>query len=93
MFIRVDTDLFVRVENISSYRILESNDSYKLQIWSSGILVHNIIYLKGNPNNIKLLIEFVEAMKDYTVNPDIVIPQEPSKHIEERIDLGDENND
>ena len=91
MFVRIDTDLFVRVENISSYRILESSDSYKLQVWCSGILAHTVIYVKGNPNNIKLLVEFIEAMKDFIINPEVVVQGniEPERHLTESI--GEDN--
>ena len=34
MFVRIDKDLSVNINNIFSYKLSEDMDSYKLQIWS-----------------------------------------------------------
>lgn len=95
MFVRIDRDLSVNINNIFSYQLSEDPESYKLYIWSiQGNLVHKIIYLKSKPEQLKLLIEFNEAMRNITVNPEIIqeeiIPDE--RFLEERISLDEEEN-
>lgn len=71
MLIRIDTDLFVNVNQIFSYKLYDEGDSYKLTIWSnSGQVVHTVFYVKSNPVRMSLLIEIVNAFKELTINPD-----------------------
>lgn len=73
MFVRIDKDLSVNINNIFSYKLSEDMDSYKLQIWSNqGNLIHNIIYLKERPEQVQILIDFNNTMRDLTVNPEII---------------------
>lgn len=102
MFVRIDKDLSVNVQNIFSYKLSEDHDSYKLQIWSSnGNIIHTVIYLKDRPDQMKILIEFNNLMRDLTTNLDIVkdevgfgwSPNETTidedKRIEEHLDISD----
>lgn len=71
MLIRIDTDLFVNVNQIFSYKLYDEGDSYKLTIWSnSGQVVHTVFYVKSNPARMALLLEIVNAFKELTINPD-----------------------
>ena len=73
MFVRIDKDLSVNINNIFSYKLSEDIDSYKLQVWSNqGNLIHNIIYLKERPDQVQILIDFNNTMRDLTVNPEII---------------------
>ena len=73
MFVRIDKDLSVNINNIFSYKLSEDMDSYKLQIWSNqGNLIHNIIYLKERPEQVQILIDFNNTMRDLTVSPEII---------------------
>ena len=73
MFVRIDRDLSVNIGNIFSYKLSEDVDSYKLQIWSNtGSIIHTVIYLKSRPEQMKILIEFNNVMRDLTTNLDIV---------------------
>lgn len=73
MFIRIDTDLSVNINNIFSYKISEDFNSYKLSIWSAtGALVHSVIYLKDRQDQMNILIQFNDTMRDLTVNPEII---------------------
>lgn len=85
MFVRIDKDLSVNINNIFSYKLSEDMDSYKLQIWSNqGNLIHNIIYLKERPEQVQILIDFNNTMRDLTVNPEII--REPIvKHTTEEL--------
>lgn len=77
MFVRIDRDLSVNIGNIFSYKLSEDQDSYKLQIWSeAGNIVHTVIYLKDRPEQMKLLIEFNNVMRDLTTNLDVIRPTE-----------------
>lgn len=77
MFIRIDKDLSVNIQNIFSYKLSEDMDSYKLQIWSnSGNIIHTVIYLKENLEQMKLLVDFNNTMRDLTTNVEIIKPQE-----------------
>ncbi len=102
MFVRIDKDLSVNISNIFSYKLSEDMDSYKLQIWSNqGNLIHTIIYLKERPDQVQILIDFNNTMRDLTVNPEII--KEPqfvedapveditneNNHIEEKINVED----
>lgn len=75
MFVRIDRDLSVNIGNIFSYKLSEDQDSYKLQVWSeTGNIVHTVIYLKDRPEQMKLLIEFNNVMRDLTTNLDVIRP-------------------
>ena len=89
MLIRIDTDLFVNVNQIFSYKLYDEGESYKLTIWSnSGQVVHNVFYVKSNPVRMSLLMEIVNAFKELTINPDRSMevgqftPVEPEEDIE-----------
>lgn len=88
MFVRIDKDLSVNINNIFSYKLSEDIDSYKLQMWSNqGNLIHNIIYLKERPDQLQILIDFNNTMRDLTVNPEIIretsIPEETQQEVED----------
>lgn len=71
MFVRIDKDLSVNINNIFSYKISEDLDSYKLQLWSNtGNIVHTVIYLKSRQDQLDILISFNNTMRDMMVNPD-----------------------
>jgi len=75
MFVRIDKDLSVNIGNIFSYKLSEDTDSYKLQVWSSnGSIVHTVIYLKNRPEQMKILIEFNNVMRDLTTNLEVINP-------------------
>lgn len=107
MFVRIDKDLSVNINNIFSYKLSEDLDSYKLQIWSNqGNLIHNIIYLKERPDQVQILIDFNNTMRDLTVNPEVIREQiveptveelvgeqeEKDRRIEEQLSLDLDNN-
>ena len=76
MFVRIDKDLSVNINNIFSYKLSEDIDSYKLQVQSNqGNLIHNIIYLKERPDQVQILIDFNNTMRDLTVNPEVIREQ------------------
>ena len=71
MFVRIDRDLSVNINNIFSYKISEDLDSYKLQLWSNtGSIIHTIIYLKSRQDQLDILISFNNTMRELMVNPD-----------------------
>ena len=92
MFVRIDKDLSVNINNIFSYKLSEDEDSYKLQIWSlNGGIAHTVIYMKGRADQMKILIEFNNVMRELTTNLDIPVMEEPKevkkdkKHIKEQL--------
>ena len=86
MFVRIDKDLSVNINNIFSYKLSEDMDSYKLQIWSNqGNLIHNIIYLKERPEQVQILIDFNNTMRDLTVNPEVIREQAFTEHTTEEL--------
>ncbi len=99
MFVRIDKDLSVNINNIFSYKLSEDEDSFKLQVWSTqGVLIHNVIYLKSRPDQVKILIDFNNIMRDLTANPEVIrdfvddTPEfvedvEDNKHIQEKLDI------
>ena len=95
MFLRVDDDLFVNVNNIGSIKLTEDADSYKLYITGvNGNLLHNVIYLKEDARQVRLLIEVNEYITHNTVNPEVVIPlkqtsNEPQESHTEQLSLFD----
>lgn len=101
MFVRVDKDLYINIQNIFSYKLIDDGDAYKLQIWSSnGNLVHNIFYIKDNIDQMKILLEFNNMMRDLMVNPEIVsqhtdlvneVAEPEEKHIKEKLELDEDD--
>ena len=100
MFVRIDKDLSVNIGNMFSYKLSEDQDSYKLQVWSeTGNIVHTVIYLKDRPEQMKILIEFNNVMRDLTTNLDVIRPvdnliaeegeeiDEKHKYIQEQLDI------
>lgn len=104
MFVRIDTDLFVNINNMFSYKISDTADAYKLQIWSSnGNIIHSIFYLKDVPSQMQILLQFNDVMQDLVVNPERISPQvnineglpplpEENQHLEETIEEIKEEN-
>ncbi len=95
MFVRIDKDLVVNINNIFSYKISEDFESYKLQIWSTtGAVIHTIFYMKDKPEQVNILIQFNDTMRERMVNPEIInepanIIEEPAKHVKESINTDD----
>jgi len=95
MFVRIDRDLVVNINNIFSYKISEDIESYKLQIWSpTGALIHSVFYMKNKPEQVNILIQFNDTMRERMVNPEIINEQvntveEPIRHINESINKED----
>lgn len=100
MFVRIDKDLSVNIGNMFSYKLSEDQDSYKLQVWSeTGNIIHTVIYLKDRPEQMKILIEFNNVMRDLTTNLDVIRPvdtliaeegeeiDEKPKYIQEQLDI------
>ena len=90
MFVRIDKDLSVNIQNIFSYKISEDSDSFKLQVWNTdSVPTHTVIYLKNRIDQMQLLIEFNNIMRDLTANLEVIkapldIPdEETNRHIEE----------
>ncbi len=72
MFIRIDRDLFVNINNISSFKLYDEGEAYKLIVWgNSGSILHTIFYIKASNDQMRLLSEIVNNFKELTVNPDI----------------------
>ena len=75
MFLRIDSDLFVNLNNVFSYKIMEDETSYKIVFWgSAGKVVHTVFYLKTSPAQMKLLQEVVLNLKELSLNPDLAVP-------------------
>ena len=73
MFVRIDKDLAVNINNIFSYKLFEDGDSYKLQVWGvNGTPIHTVIYLKDRPDQMQLLIDFNNTLRDLTVNNEVI---------------------
>jgi hypothetical protein len=71
MFLRIDTDLFVNVDNIFSYKLSDEGDAFKLMIWgSNGNVIHTVFYMKNIETQVALITEVVNSLKDLTLNPD-----------------------
>jgi hypothetical protein len=95
MFVRIDRDLSVNINNILSYKLSEDAEAIKLQIWSiQGTILHTIFYLKNRPEQMKIIIDFNNAMRDLTVNPEIIrdyniedTVEDKENHIEEQLQL------
>lgn len=102
MFIKVDKDYFINIDNICAYKLSEDLDSYKLLIWTCD-MSHTIIYMKSNQVQMNLLSEVNEILQNITINKEkLNIPdfssllnstensEEQPKHIEEKIDIENE---
>lgn len=78
MFLRVDRDIYININNISSYKLSEDTNSYKLTIYGlSGNVLHNIIYLKDSVEQIGLLLEVNNILRERLINPDIIPQADP----------------
>ena len=75
MFLRIDTDLFVNIDNILTYKLYDEGESYKLVINGNDKSPIIVFYLKGNPNDMKILGEVVNKFREITINPDMSIFQ------------------
>ena len=98
MFVRIDNDLAVNINNIFSYKLFEDGDSYKLQVWGvNGTPIHTVIYLKDRPDQMQLLIDFNNTLRDLTVNNEVIrnvqLPieqletEEDEQHIKEKLEV------
>lgn len=79
MFLRIDKDLFVNVNNIFSYKLFDEGDSYKLLIWGTdGKIGNTVYYLKNSPEQMNILREVVDTLREFTLNPErLIYPTEP----------------
>lgn len=108
MFLRVESDTFINLNNVYSYKLVEDHNSYKLMFWgSNGNIINSVFYLKNQPNQIELLTEVVTNLRELTLNPDISIYLPPrdftnepneevvedNRHIEEVLDISPEDID
>ena len=93
MFVRIDKDLVVNMNQITSYNILEDYDSYKLVIYKNDKTpFHTVFYMKNNGNQVDILLSFINAMNEVIVNPENMkkynisynVPT-PTEHIEEEL--------
>ena len=90
MFIRVEKDFFVNLNQISSYILKEEEDAIRLIIYIGGKITHNIVYLKCDTEAIGILINFIDAARSLTINPEYSLEQllkiQDSKKVEETKD-------
>ncbi|MBO7614997.1 MAG: hypothetical protein J6T15_04815 [Bacilli bacterium] len=70
MFLRIDTDCFIRVDSIVSYKLYDLGDAFKVTFWADGGLLHNVIYPKTSQEQMDLLQEVVAYFRERTVNPE-----------------------
>lgn len=71
MFLRIDSDTFVNIDNIFSYKLSDEGDSFKLTLWgTSGTVMNTIHYMKFRDDHIALLKEVVNSLRDITINPE-----------------------
>lgn len=73
MFLRIDTDLFVNIDNIISYRLYDEGESYKLVINGNEKAPIIVFYLKNSQMDMKILGEVVAKFREITYNPDMSI--------------------
>lgn len=74
MFLRIEGDTFVNLNNVFSYKLSEDRDSFKLMFWgSNGNIINTAFYLKSQPDQIELLRNIVSSLRDITINPDLAI--------------------
>lgn len=80
MFLRIDTDLFINVNNVFSYKLYDEGDSYKLIVWGcDGKIIHSVFYMKHKEDQMNILKEVVNNFRELTINPDIsIFREEPS---------------
>ena len=96
MFVKVEKDFFVNVNRISSYLLKEEEDAIRLIIYVDGKVCHNIVYLKCDEEAIKVLSNFVAALRDLTYSPEYSFEQilkiQESKKVEVEEDANQEQN-
>ena len=89
MFVRVEKDFFVNLNQVSSYLLKEEEDAIRLIIYINGKAAHNIVYLKCDSEELGILTDFVNAVRDITVNPEYSLTQlikiQESKKVEENV--------
>lgn len=73
MFLRIDTDLFVNIDNIISYRLYDEGESFKLVVNGNEKTPIIVFYLKNNQMDMKILGEVVAKFREITYNPDMSI--------------------
>lgn len=73
MFLRIDTDLFVNIDNIISYRLYDEGESFKLVVNGNEKTPIIVFYLKNNQMDMKILGEVVNKFREITYNPDMSI--------------------
>ncbi len=84
MFLRVDTDLFININNVLGYKLFDEGEAYKLIIWcNGGNISHTVFYLKDQPAQISLLKEIVNNFREITINPDLSMFREVAELPEE----------
>ena len=87
MFVRVERDFFVNLNQISSYILKEEEDAIRLIIYVGGRIAHNIVYLKCDKEAIAILVNFIDAARSLTINPEYSVEQllkiQDSKKVEE----------
>lgn len=89
MFVRIDRDLVINMNQITSYNIIEEPDAYKLLIYKNDKTpIHTVYYMKQHSHEVELLLSFINVMNDYVINPDrtIYTPINNEEHIEETIE-------
>ena len=96
MFVRVDRDFFVNLNQVSSYILKEEEDAIRLIIYVGGKVAHNIVYLKCDTEAINTLSGFVSAVRDITLNPEYSVDQllkiQESRKVEEDTSADTEQN-
>jgi hypothetical protein len=71
VFLRVDSDLFVNLDNVFSYKLSDDGDAFKLIFWgNNGNIINTVFYMKNMEAQIILLQEVIKHLRDLTINPD-----------------------
>lgn len=70
MLVRVGIDEYLNLDNVMKFKIVQENECYKLLIFGrDGKPCNNIMFFKNNEEHIKILNEFLGAVKEVTYNP------------------------
>lgn len=88
MFVRVDRDLVVNMNQITSYNIIEEPDAYKLVLYKNDKMpLHTVYYMKEHGHQVEILISFINVMNEVILNPEnvkpVIIPQEETQEPKE----------